>query len=173
MKNTIVFIILTLGMTSCYFQNVPLKGTYENHTSFSSNKTYDEIWSNIIDLFSNKGIPIAVIDKSSGLICSDPVSFLYTYSFEDESGKLVDTSAWIALSRYYEPAYSKPQIVPKEILASWNIRIKRENDKTVVNINLVNIKATGHIPNERGFSEVPYEGQSTGKFESIIFNMIR
>ncbi len=61
----------------------------------TTTKSVDEVWSKVIDLFAIKGLSIKIIDKLSGLLTSDPFSFLGKNTIETETGTLINTSAWV------------------------------------------------------------------------------
>lgn len=75
-----------------------MKGSYygsEKPLMITTTKSVDEVWSKVIDLFAIKGLSIKIIDKLSGLLTSDPFSFLGKNTIETETGTLINTSAWV------------------------------------------------------------------------------
>ena len=63
-----------------------------------------EIWSNIIDFFSQRGFSIKTIDKSSGIIVTDDYSLLSSYTYE-KNGKIENANAYVILSPKYKGLY--------------------------------------------------------------------
>lgn len=173
MKKPLLFIaIISITLFSCLAgKNFPIVGNYDSQTKFESQKSFDEVWSNIIDLFAEKGIAIKVIDRSSGLIASEKTDFLTRYSFE-EAGVLKKKGAWIVLSSIKAGGM---EIKPQVVNAEWNIRIKKSSSGTIVNVNLVNIQASTYSPPGQYVAEHTYvfDGKSTGVFEKMIFDIIK
>ena len=48
----ILFISMILILVSCQVQHIAIKGNYSIKNEFISPKTYDDVWSNVIDLFA-------------------------------------------------------------------------------------------------------------------------
>jgi hypothetical protein len=168
MKKIITIFVITI-LSSC---GAPphLQGKYQD-TPFQieTSKSIDDIWSNIIDLFATQGLSIRIIDKSSGLITSDKTSFLLFYSYEDKYGKLYKPDAFIVLNgiKNFLGEYLNPQIVEGE----WNVRVKRVENKTIINVNLINIFAKYTSPSDPKTS-YNLEAKSTGKFEQKIADIV-
>ena len=155
--------------------NIPLKGSYvDKPIEITTNKPYEKVWSNIIDFFATKGLSIKLIDKSSGLIISEKTSLIDSYSFEDENGKLINPSAFVALDRNEITGFQA--IKPEKITAEWNIRIKAvENNITVINVNLTNIDAVMNFPASQYAAGriITFTGKSTGNFEKVIADIVK
>lgn len=178
MRRIIVVLValIIIGLTSCGYKIVPLKGDYpQTPIVFKSDKSFDKVWDNIIDLFAQTGVPIHLVDRSSGLIISGVTNI--PWSFENKSGDLINKSAYIALVKYIDKGNNKP-VKPFEITGKWNIRIKDIGEgRTSVNINLHELSGSGDqfnaaIRNKktRSFS---INGKTTGNFEKLIFDIIK
>lgn len=169
----LIFIAVLLIPSYCFSQ-----GSYRfkwNHPDINfkvtSNVGYDTLWGNIIDFFSEKGIPIKTMDKSSGLIISEKMSFLNSYTIEPKKEGPIDSSAFIVV------AFAK-HTPPTELTGEWNIHIRKEGNKVIISVNLVNIKAQNYTPGGSGMiAGSPYtydsqtiilEAKSTGVFEKTI-----
>ena len=142
---SIVLLTSSLLLTSCMtLQPLPLKGTYlDKPYEVVSDKKFEQVWTNIIDLFATKGLSIKLIDKSSGLIISEKTSFINDYSFEDKTGKLENPNASVVIEKITYSGYNQ-SAKPEKITGEWNIRIKENSDgKTIVNVNLTNIEFVG------------------------------
>ncbi|MDT8346197.1 MAG: hypothetical protein RQ756_00225 [Flavobacteriaceae bacterium] len=169
--------IMFLIATSCVqLKPIPLKGEYvDKPFEIYSDKSYDVVWDNIIDLFATRGISIKLIDRSSGLIISEKTSFLNEYSFENRDGKLENQESWIVVEKIAFEGYHQ-SVKPDKITGEWNIRIKEINDaETLINVNLTNIEATsfysgGQVSKPRNLT---FKAKSTGKFEELIASMIK
>lgn len=155
---------------------LPLKGDYPPTPIISaSDKSFDKVWDNVIDYFAQNGIPIKIIDKSSGLIISDKAKL--TWSFEDKLGKLANSSAWVVLQKIMDPLHEKPY-TPNYVSGEWNIRIKSNDGKTTINVNLYNIEATYGSYYYSSYTHstiapVKVEGKTTGVFENAISSAVK
>lgn len=170
----IKLIPLIFFVVGCTVQNVPLNGRYlEKPFEIITDKSFETVWSNIIDLFAQKGLSIKVIDKSSGLITSEKTSLLSNYSFEKDNGLLENPDAWVVINR---STYAGTTLPPQVLSGEWNVRIKSiENNKTSININLTNINGSYRSAGGQyaAAMNVEYTGKSTGKFEQIILKLIQ
>jgi hypothetical protein len=176
MKKTLLFVCVAIAFSSCgTLVNVPLKGNYvDKPIEINSNKPYDQVWSNIIDLFATKGLSVKLIDKSSGLIVSEKTSLIDNYSFEDDKGLLVNPSAYVVLDRNEIKGFSK--LTPDNVTAEWNVRIKSiDKNSTVINVNLTNINASKAVAGSQ-YSPARtfiFIGKSTGNFEKQISEIVK
>lgn len=169
------FLILPLFfLVSCSAKLYPLKGQYSSTPyQINTTSTKEQVWDRIIDLFAQKGLPIKIIDKSSGLIISEKSQLATTT--EDKNGEILDKDAWVAVPGRYD-GY-KRKMVPATYgpaIGEWNIRIKDNNaGGCIVNVNIVNLKQV--IPDIRNVStERPLlSGRSTGVFEQLVSEMVR
>jgi hypothetical protein len=176
MKKTLLFLCVAFAFSSCgSMVSVPLKGNYvEKPIEITSSKSYDQVWSNVIDLFATKGLSVKLIDKSSGLIVSEKTSLMNNYSFETENGGLVNPDAYIVLDKHSISGYK--QLSPGSVTAEWNVRIKAiDNNSTIINVNLTNINAILNIPGNQyaAASVVTFTGKSTGNFEKLIAEIVK
>lgn len=175
-KSTLVFVASIL-LTSCMtLKPVSLKGNYsESPYEVVSDKEFDQVWSNIIDLFATKGLSIKLIDKNSGLIISEKTSFLSDYTFEDKNGVLENPNASIVIEKMTYEGYNQ-SLKPQKITGEWNIRIKENSSgKVVVNVNLTNIDATSLVAGSQysPAQNLTFNGKSTGKFEELITSLVK
>lgn len=165
-------LIIAIALFSCAAPKItPLKGSYSNgNFEATVDKPKDQIWDNIIDFFSKKGLPISLIDRSSGLIVSNEVSLKWTR--ETKEGKPKSPTADIVVQTVYDPN-SRTYINPYLITGQWNIRIKPlEDNKTLVYVNLVNPR---YVSTYGGTATTFRQGsmQSLGNFERLIFENIK
>lgn len=146
-------VLIALTMTSC-FATRQIKGTYpQNLHSVVSTLSVDEVWSKVIDFFATSGVPINVIDKSSGLIVSQKMTFPTTG--ENRDGTLVKESAYIVSPSQIINGIPQPV---KQVAAVWNIRVKDVAGKTSISINL-------HIDD--------VSSVSTGVFEKQLLDLFK
>lgn len=175
MKLALLACIIIL-FPSCKINYVPLKGSYpENPIVSYSDKSRDRVWDNIIDLFAQKGISIKIIDKSSGLIISEPIKLKWSY--EDKSGHVIKPDALVAV---WATKHNGDYLDPHSVSGEWNIRIKEANGKTAINVNIVNVKHEELDPGStmrRAFytlEDYPTGAvKSTGVFEKSITDYIK
>ena len=163
--------LIVLVLTSCAVKIYPLKGKYQDGPFMQvSNNPIDTVWDKLIDLFATKGLPIKIIDKSSGLIISDKAALLATN--EDKNNKLENPGAGVVLEKVYNPG-TRTFIKPGTVVGEWNVRIKANaNGGTTINVNLVNLKDV--YTDLKGFTnERVSKAISTGVFEKVIFDYIK
>jgi hypothetical protein len=166
------FPLLAIVLSSCMtIKTVPLKGNYSNgNFEKTTNKSKDEVWDNIIEFFAKNGLPIRLIDRSSGLIISNE-SYL-KWTFENNKGQLENPAAWIVVAKQINPN-NKTYIKPVMVTGEWNVRIKSiTENETLINVNLVNTKYTT-LFSENPTPFIPGRFQSTGVFENWIYNTIK
>lgn len=165
-------ILFTLLVTSCAPKIYTLKGAYPSPPIvYQSDKNFETIWSNVIDLFAQKGIPIQLVDKSSGLIVSGSAAL--TWSFEDKMGSLLKNDAWVVIPKMIDKGNNK-LLKPYAVYGTWNIRIKPDGSKTSINTNLYNISAV--YTNPAAYTKPAMsiaDGRSTGNFEKFIYDLVK
>lgn len=173
-----------ISFASCMsIKVIPLSGTYPTTPIvFYSDKSFDKVWDNIIDMFAQKGISIRVIDRASGLIVSDKSKLSWT--FEDfKNGKnkkdrhiKFDKDAFVVLEQMIDPWRKRP-FTPDPVTGDWNVRIKKDGDRTSINVNLNNITATYerdyYTQNHLTFAAIEVKGKTTGVFEKMIFDIVK
>src|ERR1035438_5191369 len=87
MKAIYFLLFLSIVFVGCGPTLQVVKGNYQSKPfEIYSDKSQDEVWKRIIELFSTNGISIRLIDKSSGLIVSDKNSFTSNSTVEDDNG---------------------------------------------------------------------------------------
>lgn len=177
MKNSILVTAILLLASSCTpFKFVSLVGSYPQAPFiFSSDKPREKVWDNVVDLFAQKGISIKIIDKGSGLIISEPTAL--SWSYEDKNGKLVNPSAQVAIYKKINNMSGRT-VDPVKVFGEWNIRIKDNDGKTSINVNIVNIKhEDSYVVNYRlEYRTEDYQEnaiRSTGNFEKTIADYVK
>lgn len=167
----ITYLLSFFCLSSCVTQqSLPLNGKYQD-TPFVvySDKSKDEVWSKVIDVFAQKGLAINVIDKSSGIIGSNEYSFTNHATFEKANDLPSDTTAWVVYNKYMIDGLNP--IPPTTIKGSFNVRVKEEGNKTLININLVGLTAWYLQPSAN--MQIPYEIKSTGVFERTFAELVK
>lgn len=174
-----VFFVLAfcILLSSCATTKIiPLMGSYPPTPIVAmSDKSFEKVWDNIIDFYAQNGIPIKIIDRSSGLIISEKTSL--TWSFEDKKGTMVHPGAYVVLEKILDKMDNKP-FIPNSVTGEWNVRIKTIEGKTSINVNLYNIEAVygsyyyssyAHV----AVSPVKVSGRTTGMFEKRLYELMK
>ena len=172
MQRAFSLIIVSILFIGCSMKTIPLKGKYpEQSTEYITNKSFDEVWDNVVDLFAKTGIPIKTIDKSSGIIVANKTNFQAT--FENENGALIDTNAAFVAVKLIVPANNR-LIEPVYVSSDFNVRVKKLADNKVsIGINVFINKA------EYYWMAAPtptiFNGRvaSTGKLERTIYGLVK
>ena len=96
MKLLIRILVITTLLSSCApTKIIQLQGQYPSTPMiFNSEKSFDKVWDNLVDVFAQKGLSIKIIDRSSGLIISGKA--ILSATMEDKNGKPKNPEAFIA-----------------------------------------------------------------------------
>jgi len=165
------FLIAILSMSSCSVKYYPLKGHYpETPIIYTSEKSFDKVWDNIIDFFAQKGISIAVIDRTSGLIVSSQSGIIGTT--ENSKGQLRYKEAFFVLQSSNAMNDNSDFYKKINMTAKWNIRIKKIDSGTSININLTDAERTILLGNGAKQATAAL-GRTTGVFENLVYNDIK
>lgn len=166
LPSKLLLFFFSVSLLSCAPNLYHIKGSYLNKPyQIYSDKSKDEVWNKIIELFSSQGIAIKLIDKNSGLILSERTSFLSDYSYENDDGSLQNPNAFVVCDKV---VWQTVLQYPKQVTGEWNIRVVENSGKTLINVNLVNIQVI--------FSTNPAlegTGKSTGKYERIVADYLK
>lgn len=177
MKKYTPLLLFAIVLAGCAAPKpVALKGSYRSTPMIiETDRTFDQVWDKLIDLFAQKGLSIKVIDRSSGLIVSERA--ILTSTTEFNSGLLKDSTAFIVAPKEYNRYTKKYDPVYRRISGEWNVRIKRVDDKTLINVNLVNITAQRFTIDDLQkpiYADGPCQDcKSTGFFEQTLSNLIK
>lgn len=175
-------VLLTIVLTSCSIKVIPLKGQYPDKPHMdTTNLSKDAVWDKVIDFFAQKGLPIKLVDRSSGLIISEKTALIASY--EDMKGFPIKKDAWVVIPKMIDPNSRKPFPL-HPIAGEWNIRVKELPDKrTLINVNLVNLSQTENILVSSGLKKGTVSQEkamtrqldymSTGNFEKMIAEYIQ
>lgn len=169
--------VASLLLTSCG-TSYKIIGAYSDGNEFGETSlSYEEVWSKIIDYFAVSGIPITNIDKTSGIIISNNVSFENYYTREDKKGNLVNPNAFVVIptikggfGNILEP--NAKLTGEWEMYGDWNVRIK-SNGKggTIINVNLLNLRCFYGGSGMLGKTKIPIK--STGIFEKKMLDYLK
>ena len=136
--------------------------------TFETQKPFEQVWSNVIDYVTSKGVSIKNIDKASGIIVTDDYSLTGSYTYEDKNGNLQDPGAYVLINKIKSALGII--IPPSSINGNYNIRVKplKDNSGTSVTVNLVNLK--GYVIFGTGYNRYNkyYIIKSTNVFEKQL-----
>ena len=174
MRQSIITLFL-IFLVSCTLKFYPLKGNYPpTPIVYTTEKSFDQVWSNLVDLFAQKGISIRIIDKSSGLIASERTKL--STSYEDSKGKLYSPKAFVVLKRNNYQGDENMKKSYFDVTGEWNVHLKQEANDVSVNINIVNIEGEQvytSLYHGETRSRVTIRAQTTGVFEKLIFEAVK
>lgn len=181
MKKMVFVFIILFQTVGCVPKIYPLKGIYPDKPFEGiSSSPKEKVWDRVIDFFSQNGLSIRIIDKSSGLIISGATVLSATN--EDNFGMLLNKKASVVYNQIYDPGTRKI-MKPTSVAGEWNVRIKdSEGGKTIINVNLVNVvcyvgTTSGVVVNMsqsgNAMNNSKFTAKSTGVFEKNIFDIIK
>ena len=171
-----IYLFLILFSSCAAPKVIALRGNYpQTPMVFYSDKSFDKVWDNIIDMFAQRGLSIRIIDRTSGLIISDKSKL--TWSFENKAGVIEKPQAFVVLERIMQ-SYEDQPYRPTIVTGEWNIRIKQMENKTSINVNLTSIQATYGTAyyssvTHSVMTPVDIAGKTTGVFENNIYEIIK
>ena len=185
MKKTLFVITIAILTFSCTPKIYPVQNHYADlpYTVRTEN-TFDNVWDKLVDLFAQNGLSIKLIDRSSGLIVSDNSPI--TTTWEDKHGDLVHPDAdivvpkmkqndWQVFIPFFGGYYKKSELKnPSVVRGEWNVRIKKDGEGAIINVNLVNVTyedwdRVRKVSMIRNLSDF----KSTGNFEREIAEFIK
>ena len=167
-----VFILL-----SCNMKVVPFQKEYNSSTySISTTQSKDLTWSKVVNYLTITGVPILSIDKGSGVITSDKISFLNSYTWEDKSGNIMNSNALVVCNKVRGPFTIPVSEKPTSIYGQWIISVQDSNQGVVVQAKLANANGNLLIDNsdKNGSARQTFnlQIQSTGMFERQLESAI-
>lgn len=160
----IAIILLATSLFACSKHAKQLTGKYPNIPfNTHSERSFDEVWTKVIDYFAHQGLPIQNIDKASGIIVGMNTDLLNYWSYE-KKGVPEKSDAWVVLPDI-------GGISPVQITGIINIRVKPEGSGSNVNVNLTNLVALSDKPQSPKWRTFP--AKSTGVFEKLIADIVK
>jgi hypothetical protein len=181
---SLIFLILCLstGHAKKKFKKISFMGDYpKTPYIIKTDKSFNDVWENIIDLLAMTGMSVKMIDKENGIIISEITDMANVTSFENEDGSLMNPNAFVAAESYEYPMNT---FSIGSLLCSWNIRVKDKNDFRIIMVNLTfkSIVVNGHTwadtydvtkyPSYYKPEDYPPGIKSTGVFEQSIIDFI-
>jgi hypothetical protein len=146
---------------------VHIKGKYqEGPVRMKIDLPASAVWEKVISVIANNGLNVKIIDKSSGLIVSDPLSFISSYSGEGSTGAINNKNAYVVTTSIKTTEETN---FLESLTASWNLRVtETDSGKATVSVLLYNIKAVGLYEDDKHF----HYGKSTGNFEKWLLTNV-
>lgn len=178
MKTKLFYAALALTaiccLSSCSKKVYGLRGNYDAVTSIETNSSFEDIWNRVIDFFAENNIPIATLEKASGIVVANNVNISQSrISIENEQGRMVDKNAWFVFP--YEKKF-----VSGKVQCSFNVRVrKQENGKNYISVNLggisgyKSISVFNPVSLKTSIIENAAPCYSTGKFEEDLLNLFK
>jgi hypothetical protein len=155
MRFFMLFLLATIVVSSSCTSSRRLKKDYvRNGYTFTSPLSYDATWDKILDYFQQTGTPVSSIDKASGIIVANNISFMKAYGYEKVFSN--DRNALVILPRRkgHDPAI---------INGTVNVRLRSDQTVTVGIYNLT-AESRNINPMDNNFRFYP-DVASSGKFE--------
>ena len=141
MYKYITAFILIACLNSCsYYQLSPLSSSYKANPVISRNVSgisQDEVWNRIIRFFADHDLPIKMVDKNSGFIQSDILSFVSAYQIDSDSTALF-SPPYVIVQR--EEAYDSI-IQPSYITGYLKLFVLPANNATHVRVSIEDLKS--------------------------------
>lgn len=167
MKKFIIIMVVGIILSSCSTSKSILSQNYGAQKTFTTNKSFDHVWDNVIDIFAENGITVTNMEKASGFIAANGIEFNDHYTVENKKDKHYNPDAYFVIPN--------GKFDTAKVTASFNVRVRQNEDNTVtVSINLPNLTATTYkrdiwlgIPTIKNVDVA-----STGVFEQMLFDII-
>lgn len=175
MKNIVITFLYLFCLTNCV-RHVPLHGKYPQGPVYGeSEKSPEMVWQKLIDVVTDNGLDLKFIDKSSGFVMSDELSFYREQTVENTKGKLVNPEAYIVTSRTdaIQPEFFRIS----KLTAKWSV-VLRPSAKggTQIKAVLSNIEAKDELVAAKTASSksaTRYEARSLLNFEKWLIDALK
>jgi hypothetical protein len=151
---SLVLIAILLLAGSCASSKKLKKDYPRDGYTFTSRLPFDATWDKILDYFQRTGTPVSSIDKASGIIVSNDVSFMKSYGYEKSFS--TDRDAYVVLPKRKGHA-------PGKINGTINVRLRSDQTVTVGIYNLTAESRNAVIGNDE--SRYYRDAASSGRFE--------
>ncbi|WP_247237761.1 hypothetical protein [Telluribacter sp. SYSU D00476] len=178
---TIAFVLKSCAPAST-LKHTALKGKHlEEPYVVITDKPFEEVWNNVVDVLAQSGFPIRFIDKENGLVVSERSSLINDFTFEDRLGKLENPNALVVLPTVSIWTFGD-RIYPTSLTGVASIRVRKLGEnKTKINVNLnaLNVDVIEGV--ERNTTEdlrkaqllIAQQIRSTGLFEYKITELVK
>ena len=167
-------IFCVIIVSSCGSQPTLRGQYYVNKTSTITSSPINEVWNKVIDFFAENNIPIATLEKESGIIVASNVTIKYPLcAMEDEYGDLTNKNAWFAFPYVRKGCNHK-------VTCSFNVRVRDNGDgKTYISVNVSNISGEYQVEFINNFLQkqltqyTPITCEPTGNFEKALLKLFK
>ncbi len=175
MKSFKYLLILAVCASGC-IKHVPLQGNYpQGPVIGQTDQKVDVVWQKLINVVSEKGLNVKVVDKNSGFIMSDDLSFQHKLTTESKSGKLVNPEAFLVTSRLNVVKSERFEL--KKVTGQWSVILSpTANGGTEIKAMMAGMEAKDEMPaNQRiaGQSVKKYEVYSLQNFEKWLIASLK
>jgi hypothetical protein len=174
----IIYLLLTVAISSCAMKEVPLKNKYdEKPFEITTTSDFETVWGKTIEYFAKSGIGVKLLDKATGFIVAQNTAAPITV--EDKNGKLENPDAWAVTAKMYDPGSKMYYHSETEVPIEWNIYMKKNTDGgTTININLIKVEASISMYNFGQTTSNPSRiiktrALTTGVFERRLADIIK
>lgn len=167
-----ICLLATFLLSGCtYLAFTPLKGRHQERPYVTqSNKEFEEVWDNAIEVLATGGYPIKLLDKQSGLIVCERTTLIGSFTYEDKKGEIEDPEAFIVLPRL--SGGGMKYVPPKNLSGVLNILVRPLESGTRINVNLNSFQIEVGLVEEHS-RESLIGMRSTGRLEDTIANLIK
>lgn len=183
LRSTYKYLLVGIVLLGCSDKVIPIKGSYPTPPiQQRTEKSFDEVWDKLVDVFAQKGLSIKIIDRSSGLIVSG--AYQLETTIEDKNNNLLNPKAYIVVAKTHETGSGKDvpitgygfakktgKMIPTDAFGELNVRIKKDGSGSIINVNLVNVyyeSLINKVPTK--INLVSY--RTTGVFEKELADLI-
>jgi hypothetical protein len=149
MKHLSVYVLVLVSLAACTTYTAPTPAPERQPTAVVA--PFDSTWQAVIDVFATRNIPIATIDKSSGIIVAQRLAVGATDALKYANCGVVETLGQRA------PYYATG--------GDFNVLVRSSGDGSTVRV-------TASWRSEGG-ERSPMACQTTGQFETVLETSIR
>lgn len=141
----------------------------EIESRFDIKRSYNDVWSDVLDFFLENNLSFDIVDRESGLIVTEKAIFDHSYYLND---RLTNNYAYVIVQ--YE--HKKDKL---EVECSWSIRVKKTTEEGVTSLSVHLTSPVVYIyrePTEYAdgyWAAISRRVVSTGSMEKEIYNWVR
>ena len=167
-----VCLLVAFVLNGCtYLAFTPLKGRHQEQPYVTqSDKEFEAVWDNAIEVLATGGYPIKLLDKQSGLIVCERTTLIGSFTYEDKRGEVEDPEAFVVLPRLSGGGLKF--VPPKQLTGVLNILVRPLESGTRINVNLNSFQIEVGLEDEHSRQSL-IGMRSTGRLEDTIANLIK
>jgi hypothetical protein len=171
MHKLIIAIVVAASLSGCQtYKRIPLSTGYKPNPEAIvkvPGLSRDQAWDRAVRLFADRNIYIKMIDKSSGFIRSDVLSFVSAYQIDSAPAPLYP----VYVLTQQESAFHTV-IQPSYITGYLKVFILNDSSQTEVRVNIEDLRSYHIVTVRHSQSSVVTHAVSTGTLESEIAEYI-